>query len=196
MTPMAVSDSPATPLQVSPFQVNVVRSARRKKTVAATLTDGVLTVTVPSWMKQPDIDRWTAEMARRFGRQTRSKEIDLPARAARLAKRYDLPAPDTIRWVDNMASRWASCTMDDRAVRISRRLANYPAFVVDAVIVHELCHLVVPNHSAAFWKLMERYPLNERATGYLIAKAQDRDDLPPVPEEAEAATTPDGLTLF
>lgn len=175
------------PLTPAAFRVNVVRSARRKKTVAANLDGDVLTVTVPAWMNQAEVDKWVGEMARRFGRERRSNEVDLPKRAAQLAKTYDLPTPATIRWVDNMTTRWASCTMADRAIRVSRKLANYPKWVLDAVIVHELCHLVVPDHSAKFWKLMERYPLNERATGYLIAKATEADDLPPLPETPDLA---------
>ena len=37
------------------------------------------------------------------------------------------------------------------------------------MIVHELAHLVVPGHGRDFAELVGRYPLTERATGYLMA---------------------------
>jgi len=33
--------------------------------------------------------------------------------------------------------------------------------------MHELAHLLVPNHNGRFWELVGRYPRSERARGYL-----------------------------
>jgi predicted metal-dependent hydrolase len=33
----------------------------------------------------------------------------------------------------------------------------------------------VPDHSPAFWRLVDRYPLSERARGFLIAKGMEED---------------------
>ena len=72
-----------------------------------------------------------------------------------------------------MQSRWGSCTPADGSVRISVRLAPFPLWVLDYVLVHELAHLAVADHSPRFWALVDRYPLSERARGYLIAKSGD-----------------------
>jgi predicted metal-dependent hydrolase len=72
-----------------------------------------------------------------------------------------------------MRARYGSCTPEDGTIRLSDRLLDFPAWVRDYVLVHELAHLVEPNHSAAFWSLVARYPLAERARGFLIAKGLD-----------------------
>jgi predicted metal-dependent hydrolase len=117
--------------------------------------------------------RWVTEMSRRYTRHHDADGIDLDRRAAILAQRYDLPAPTSIHWVDAMTSRWGSCTPANRTVRISTRLAAFPEWVRDYVIVHELAHLRHAGHTPAFWRLVERYPKTERARGYLIAKSGD-----------------------
>jgi len=158
-----------------PFTVRVVRSARRKRTVGAQLVGDVLTVTVPSWMSTSEIDAWTAKMTASFRRKQSADRIDLRSRAATLAARHRLPRPHDIRWADDMTTRWGSCTVSTGHIRISTRLAGFPDWVVDYVVVHELAHLEVPGHGADFWQLAHRYPKAERAIGYLIAKAGDTD---------------------
>ena len=69
----------------------------------------------------------------------------------------------------NQERRFGSCSPQRRVIRISDRLAPAPAWVRDYVIVHELAHLVHPNHGKRFWALVKRYALAERARGYLMA---------------------------
>lgn len=55
-----------------------------------------------------------------------------------------------------MRSRWGSLTAK-RRMSLSAYLMRAPAECVDYVIFHELCHLRVRNHSAAFYREVERY---------------------------------------
>lgn len=172
---------PAPPVTVpvapdDPFTIEVVRSARRKRTVGAQLLSGVLRVTVPTWMSRAEVEMWTEKMAASFRRKLSADRIDLTDRATTLARRYQLPRPRDIRWADDMVTRWGSCTTTTGHIRISTRLAAFPDWVIDYVIVHELAHLEVAGHGPDFWRLAHRYPKAERAIGYLIAKAADGDD--------------------
>jgi hypothetical protein len=78
-------------------------------------------------------------------------------------------------WSGRQQRRWGSCTSSDGSIRLSNRLASYPSWVLDYVLVHELAHLVHADHGPAFQALVARYPLAERATGFLIAKGYDLD---------------------
>lgn len=151
-------------------KVEVVRSPRRRKTVQAREVNGVLRVSIPATMTKADEERWVVEMVRRMERRSASDAVDLHRRAEHLAARFDLPKPALIKWSDNQEWRWGSCTPSDGSIRISSRLVAEPGWVLDYVIVHELAHLVVPRHGARFWALVNRYPLTERARGFLIAR--------------------------
>lgn len=153
-----------------PYRVEVIRSTRRRKTVSARLVGDVVRVQMPAWMSKADEERYVADLVGRIERQHRRAPIDVAARARRLAARYDLPAPSAVRWVSNQESIWGSCTFHTREIRVSDRLAGYPSWVLDYVLVHELAHLAEPNHSKRFWVLVNRYPRAERARGFLIAK--------------------------
>lgn len=151
------------------MHVEVVRSAKRRKTIQARLVDGVLRVHVPGWMSQLEEQAAVDKMRLRFERAEVASRIDLMARATRLAERHDLPLPASICWAEQQ-TLWGTCQPSTGAVRISSRLAAWPDWVLDYVIVHELCHLVELAHNAAFHALEERYPKKERAVGFLIAQ--------------------------
>jgi hypothetical protein len=72
-----------------------------------------------------------------------------------------------VRWVGNQRQRWGSCTVDDRAIRISDRLQGMPGYVLDYVLVHELAHLIEADHGPRFQALVAQYPHADRARGYL-----------------------------
>lgn len=161
-------DLPHCPQSPTALSTRVIRSTKRRKTVGAKLVGEVVEVTIPSWMSKADEAKWVEEMRSRFARARAGAEVDLAARAAELSRRYSLPTPASIRWVDNQQGRWGSCTPSDRTVRISNRLAGMPLWVLDYVLVHELAHLRHPDHSKAFWMVVNRYPRTERARGFLM----------------------------
>lgn len=75
------------------------------------------------------------------------------------------------RIVDNRY-RWGSCTVN-RNVNFNWRLIKAPMFVIDYVIVHELAHLIEPNHTSRFWNIVRaNTPKMEKAKAWLREQGQ------------------------
>lgn len=180
-----MTDIPSTRRMSSRYPVEVIRSDRRIKTVSARIVEGVIRVRIPSWMSSAEEDRFVTDIVERIEVQRRSNGIDLEGRARVLAKKFDLPLPASIRWSKTQRQRWGSCSTHSGHIRISDRLVDVPPWVLDHVIVHELAHLVVPNHSAAFDALVQRNPLAERAIGYLMALNDRTDAVAELPTVAD-----------
>ncbi|MDN5727471.1 MAG: M48 family metallopeptidase [Propionibacteriales bacterium] len=158
--------------------VEIRRSVRRRKTVSAYRENGIVVVLVPARMSQARVRGVAADLVGKIRAQEARRrgpraETELSRRAAELADRHlaDCPGapirPLSVVWVTNQNRRWASCSVDSGAIRLSHRLQPMPAWVVDYVLLHELAHLVQPTHSRAFWELVNRYPESLRAQGYL-----------------------------
>jgi len=174
-------------------EIEVRRSARRRRTVSAYRDGEKIVVLIPATMSRKQEAEWVAQMVARVERsEARRKPSDdeLRKRALALSDRYfgGLAIPESVRWVGNQTSRWGSCTPGDRSIRLSARLQGMPSWVVDYVIVHELAHLFEPNHNSRFWGWVDRFPQAERAKGYLLGwSAGARVDAPPghYPDEGE-----------
>jgi len=52
-----------------------------------------------------------------------------------------------------MQKRWGSC-LENGTVTLNTELIKAPMICIDYVVVHELCHLVCPNHDKQFYRLM------------------------------------------
>ena len=156
--------------------VKVVRSVRRKRTISAHRDGDTIVVSVPARLSRAEEQMWVERMTRRVlaaERRRHRSDDDLLVRALELSASYlgGKATPSGVRWVDNQNHRWGSCTPADGTIRLSRRLATMPSYVVDYVLLHELVHLLEPSHGEAFHALMARYPKVERAEGYLEAAA-------------------------
>ena len=57
--------------------------------------------------------------------------------------------------IRKMKTRWGVCNTRDKVVTLNLELIRKEVKYLDYVIYHELSHLIYPNHSASFWKLVE-----------------------------------------
>ena len=153
--------------------VRIITSRKRRRTVAARMRSGVLELLVPAAMPVVERQHWAEVMATRLERRAeRSRPTDerLHERARRLNDRH---FGGRLRWSSigfaEMNRQWGSCTFTEGAIRIARRAASLPDWVLDHLLMHELAHLVHSDHGPEFHELENRYPLTERAKGYLLA---------------------------
>ncbi|MDY5786360.1 M48 family metallopeptidase [Corynebacterium sp.] len=155
-------------------EVKVIRSPRRRRTIQARVVNGVVEIRIPAAFSRRQEDDAVADMLARMRAKSTSQGVgdaELEARAHQLnasvlAGRAEFTS---IRWVSNQNTRWGSCTPSTGQIRISDRLKDVPAYVLDAVVVHELTHTFIPGHGPEFWEWADRAPRAERAKGYLEA---------------------------
>ena len=58
--------------------------------------------------------------------------------------------------VKNLKSRWGSATKSG-VVTLNIEISRAPPEIIDYIIIHELCHLKIPDHSRLFWDLVYTY---------------------------------------
>jgi predicted metal-dependent hydrolase len=130
-------------------------------------------LTVPRWMSDAEVEQvlaerrlWIEKQRRRqvpklglerlavSESEARTGALELvSALAEEEAERLGV-AYQRIR-IGGQRTLWGSCSVRG-TLSFNWRLMLAPLEVVDYVVVHELCHLRVPDHSPRFWKLVER----------------------------------------
>lgn len=78
--------------------------------------------------------------------------------------------------IRNQRTRWGSCSSKGN-LNFNCLLMLTPPWVLDYVVVHELCHRLEMNHSARFWTQVERvYPNYKQARKWLKINGNDLID--------------------
>jgi predicted metal-dependent hydrolase len=98
---------------------------------------------VPVHDRAESLERWY----RRAARAEIAPRLD--AATSRAGVAY------TTLTIRGQKTRWASCSQNG-AMSFNWRLLLAPESVLDYVVEHEVCHLEVMDHSARFWRLLER----------------------------------------
>ena len=130
------------------------------------LLQGRLVVTVPQGKDQPHMIR--NALIRWYKRQAEQK---LREKVERFSPVVGVePAGIGIK---SFKSRWGSCTAKGR-LEFNWRVMMAPNRCVDYVVVHELCHLKRHDHSAEFWKEVERMLPDFDARKAMLAKISNQ----------------------
>jgi len=166
-----------------PLSVKIIRSNKRKKTIGAKIVSGELLVYLPTGISEEEEKKWVDKMKRWAEEHKKKKELNDSTNLKKLAEKLNREYLNgkarfsSIEYVSNQKRIFGSCSVKSHQIRISDRLAKMPDWVRNYVVLHELTHLIHPNHSKPFWRLVNQYRLTERARGYLMACNLDSDEV-------------------
>ena len=164
-------------------EIKIIRSVKRKKTVSARLNKGVLAISAPAKISDKELNKIIARLKERLLKKKIKRDLDRKQDLKEIAEKLNRAyfggrlQIAAIEYSTNQNSRFGCCNLKTGKILISHRLAAMPDWVRDYVIVHELAHLIVPNHSKPFHDLIAKYRWKERAIGYLMAKGYEEDEL-------------------
>jgi predicted metal-dependent hydrolase len=121
-----------------------------------------LTLTV-----RPDADREKrVEVFRRWERE------QLHAVIPAMISKWEAKLGVKVRgyFLQRMKTKWGSCNPKAQTLRINTELVKKPRDLLEYVIVHEMAHILVPNHKGPFVAIMNKhYPTWENARAELNA---------------------------
>ena len=81
--------------------------------------------------------------------------LDVATLTFRSLSDYHLEFPEVK--IRDMKSRWGSCTPAKNSITLNRKLIHYPFEFIEYVVLHEFVHFIQPNHSKAFYNIIENY---------------------------------------
>lgn len=153
----------------SVINYSVVKSKRRKTSQIVVDKTGVL-VRTPLHKSNQEIKKivdvkkqWIFKKQLEFGNRITQKPTKaqpkgiFKRRVHHYASKVGVNPKEII--IKKLKSRWGSATKDN-VINLNENLLKAPKEVIDYVILHELCHLKIRNHSYKFWKLLAKFMQN------------------------------------
>jgi predicted metal-dependent hydrolase len=130
------------------YRLKLKRSSEITKPFAS-LYGAFLTVVLP----RGDIAEHRPSVVKRaiVGWYRRQADRRLPERVDVYASRAGVCPPAVL--IREQEKRWGSCNSKGE-LRFNWRVMMAPMSLVDYVVAHEVCHLIVANHSTRFWRLL------------------------------------------
>ena len=136
----------------------------QRETISVRVVNGIISVKYPSEKDVYSIEIQKAILKGIAAALRKEAKEFLPKRLHELSGKYGLPFNKV--YIKNMKSRWGSCSHRNN-INLNMQLMQLPDHVIDYVILHELAHTVVRNHSKKYWAFLDKLVGN--------AKMQDKE---------------------
>jgi len=138
---------------------HLVMKVSDTETLKSIVRNNKISVTIPKSNKMADAAVQT-EIRKAIERAWRKEAKEyLPARVKMLAEKHKFSFKNVA--IKNTKTRWGSCSFSNN-INLSLHLMRLPDHLVDYVILHELVHTKVKNHSKDFWQLLDIVSGNAR----------------------------------
>lgn len=164
----------ASIVEIDGEEVRLITSSKRKKTISASMRDGMIQLSVPAFMTDEQIVSSARGLVAKIkAKQQRAQQTPtdeaLHARALHLARVWlgGQVEPTSVVWSEHQTRRWGSCTAVTKSIRLSTMLKGMPQWVIDGVLIHELAHLKFSGHGDDFQQFAHQYPKMSETDAFL-----------------------------
>ena len=167
-------------LRIKGQRVLVVRSPRRRKTISANWQDGAIRLQIPATLTSTEENYWAERMVEKLRKRRNAGTLtdeQLLSLALRLNDKYFAgeATPTSVEFSPRQNTLWGSCSTLSRRIRLNADLATMPEYVLIGVLVHELAHILEPNHGPRFRALEGRYERLAEANAFLAGVTHGRN---------------------
>lgn len=123
------------------------------------------TMYLPVNLRNPSLEARRKTMIEFYRKEIKSAIPDVLDKSAAIVGE----APDEWK-VKNMKTRWGTCNTREKRIWLNLQLAKKSPQCLDYVMIHELTHLIVPNHGREFKACMDKFYPNWREVRKLLNK--------------------------
>lgn len=164
-------------MKIGEYNVEVRRSKRKSATIKIT-ADMQIVVFVPLYVSDNEIERLVISKSKWIDEHMLKVQSTIDERSKlekitfeqvkELADQAVEYIPKRVKYyaekenfvynkitIKNLVSRWGSCSTKGN-LNFNCLLMLTPDYVIDYIVVHELCHLREMNHSEKFWAEVEK----------------------------------------
>lgn len=149
--------TPQTEFKTFSFSLEIVESATTGNYYLK-LKDGILCISCPSGTdyKNDSVQKTLRDLIEKVFRYEANRIF--PQKVKTLAQKHNFTIGEVK--INKSRTRWGSCS-SKKNINLSYYCMLLPEYLVDFIILHELCHTLEMNHGKHFWELLDKVSGNK-----------------------------------